>query len=123
MASVLVKAAEEARDNCLHLTQRVVGGGAEEKRNCLALLVLVSLLWTSEALQLYVTSLLVPGLAVVLVGMLDRSDPKHPRRLTPEEASPVVFHAMFSQVGTPVAPAKSVGHQAPWDRLIAPSQL
>lgn len=68
-----------------------------EKQNCLALLAFVSLLWCTEALPLYVTSMLVPLLAVVLRVLVDRTaDP--PRRLTPQESAPRIFHAMFSQV-------------------------
>ena len=39
-----------------------------EKRHCLAMLVLVSLLWCLEALPLFVTSMLIPLLAVVSSG-------------------------------------------------------
>jgi di/tricarboxylate transporter len=38
----------------------------EQKQNCLALLALVSILWCTEALPLFVTSMLVPLLAVTL---------------------------------------------------------
>lgn len=67
-----------------------------------AMLVFVSFLWCSEALPLYVTSLLVPVLVVVLRLETDR-DPKHPspgpfHRLTPQEAAPKIFATMFSQV-------------------------
>ena len=68
-----------------------------EKRNCLAMLAFVSLLWCTEALPLYVTSMLVPFLTVVLGVMVDTSaDPPH--RLTPKESAPKIFHTMFSQV-------------------------
>lgn len=68
-----------------------------EKQNCLALLAFVSLLWCTEAIPLFVTSILVPLLIVVLRVLVDRSaDP--PRRLPPQEAAPAVFHVMFSQV-------------------------
>lgn len=67
------------------------------KQNCLALLAFVSLLWCTEAVPLFTTSMLVPLLVVVLQVMTDAtSDP--PRRLTPQEAAPAVFHSMFSQV-------------------------
>lgn len=69
-----------------------------EKQNCLAMLVFVSLLWCTEALPLFVTSMLVPLLTVVLRVLVDKSqDPPH--RLTPQEAAPKIFHTMFSQVG------------------------
>ncbi len=68
-----------------------------EKQNCLALLVFVSLLWCTEALPLFVTSMLVPLLTVVLRVLVDTSqDPPH--RLTAQEAAPKIFHTMFSQV-------------------------
>ena len=68
-----------------------------EKQNCLALLIFVSLLWCTEALPLFVTSMLVPLLTVVLRVLVDKSkDPPH--RLTPQEAAPRIFHTMFSQV-------------------------
>ena len=75
-----------------------------EKRSCLALLALVSLLWCLEALPLFVTSMLVPLLVVMLRVLVDSSDPQHPRRLTPQQAAPRIFHAMFSQVGAPALP-------------------
>ena len=48
-----------------------------EKQNCLALLVFVSLLWCTEALPLYVTSMLVPALAVLLRVLVDRTQVSH----------------------------------------------
>ena len=78
-----------------------------EKRNCLAMLAFVSLLWCTEALPLYVTSMLVPFLTVVLGVMVDTSaDPPH--RLTPKESAPKIFHTMFSQVS-----ASSMGFVPP----------
>ena len=71
---------------------------APEKRNCAALLAFVSLLWCLEAVPLFVTSMIVPVLVVILRVLVDTSDPQHPRRLTPKEAAPHIFHAMFSQV-------------------------
>lgn len=71
--------------------------GAPEKQNCLALLVFVSLLWCTEALPLFVTSMMVPLLVVVLRVLVDRSvDP--PMRLPADKAAPAVFHVMFGQV-------------------------
>ncbi len=68
-----------------------------EKQHCLALLGFVSMLWCSEALPLYVTSMLVPVLTVILGVLMDREqDPPH--RLTAQEAAPRIFHTMFSQV-------------------------
>ena len=68
-----------------------------EKQNCLALLAFVSLLWATEALPLYVTSMLVPLLTVVLRVLVDGQQ-SPPHRLSPQEAAPRIFHAMFSQV-------------------------
>jgi di/tricarboxylate transporter len=68
-----------------------------EKQNCLALLVFASLLWCTEAIPLFVTSMLVPFLIVVL-RVLDDVEQEPPARLTPKQAAPAVFHTMFSQV-------------------------
>ncbi|KAK9828735.1 hypothetical protein WJX72_001792 [[Myrmecia] bisecta] len=70
---------------------------APEKRHCLALLVLVSILWCTEALPLFVTAMLVPLLTVLLRVMTDSSQ-SPPVRLTAQQAAPLIFHAMFSQV-------------------------
>lgn len=68
-----------------------------EKQNCLALLALVSILWCTEALPLFVTSMIVP-LGVVTLRLLvdDSVDP--PVRMTAQQAAGAVFHSMFSQV-------------------------
>ncbi|KIY94905.1 hypothetical protein MNEG_13057 [Monoraphidium neglectum] len=68
-----------------------------EKQNCLALLVFASLLWCTEALPLFVTSMIVPLLVVVLRVLVDRTV-SPPERLSPEKAAPAVFHIMFGQV-------------------------
>ncbi|KAJ5084711.1 hypothetical protein NUU61_009290 [Penicillium alfredii] len=67
-----------------------------EQNNCLAMLVLVSILWATEAIPLFVTSLLIPFLVVVL-GIM-RSDGKHPERLGPKDATAKVFSAMWTPV-------------------------
>lgn len=67
-----------------------------EQQNCLAMLVLVSLLWATEVIPLFVTSLLIPFLVVVL-GIM-RSPEKPYKRLDPKEASGVVFAAMWTPV-------------------------
>ncbi|KAL8735253.1 MAG: hypothetical protein Q9181_002885 [Wetmoreana brouardii] len=67
-----------------------------EQQNCLALLVLVSLLWATEVIPLFVTSLLVPFLVVIL--RIVRSD-DHPRhRLDPPAATKYVFSSMWTPV-------------------------
>lgn len=68
-----------------------------EKQNCLALLAFASILWCTEAIPLFVTSMLVPLLVVVL-RVLDDVAQEPPERLTPKQAAPAVFHTMFSQV-------------------------
>lgn len=68
-----------------------------EKQNCLALLVFASILWCTEAIPLFVTSMLVPFLIVTL-RVLDDVQQEPPARLTPKQAAPAVFHTMFSQV-------------------------
>mmetsp|Transcript_31205 Transcript_31205/g.69392 ORF Transcript_31205/g.69392 Transcript_31205/m.69392 type:complete len:781 (-) Transcript_31205:655-2997(-) len=68
-----------------------------EKQNCFAMLLFVSLLWATEAIPLFATSMLIPPLVVLLRLLVDRTkDP--PVRLTAQEAAPAIFHAMFSQV-------------------------
>lgn len=83
-----------------------------EQQNCLALLVLVSLLWATEVgnfirgaeicsnaeqvIPLFVTALLVPFLAVVL--QVVRADQKPHHRLDPKEATRYVFAAMWTPV-------------------------
>lgn len=68
-----------------------------EKNNCLALLVLASMLWATEAVPLFVTSMIVPFMVVVLRCLVDNTTVP-PTRLEPDKAAPVIFHAMFSQV-------------------------
>ena len=67
------------------------------KQNCLALLAVVSVLWCTEALPLYVTSMLVPFLAVLLRVMVDGSG-KAPRRMSAPDAADAILKSMFSQV-------------------------
>ncbi|PNS20976.1 hypothetical protein CAC42_3313 [Sphaceloma murrayae] len=67
-----------------------------EQQNCLALVVFVSLLWATEAIPLFVTSLLVPFLVVVL--RVARSDDKPHRRLESKPAATYVFAAMWTPV-------------------------
>ncbi|KIX04113.1 uncharacterized protein Z518_07666 [Rhinocladiella mackenziei CBS 650.93] len=67
-----------------------------EQQNCLAMLVFVSLLWATEVIPLFVTSLLVPFLVVVLRIM--RSGDKPHERLDSKAATRVVFAAMWTPV-------------------------
>ncbi|OQE11408.1 hypothetical protein PENVUL_c002G05308 [Penicillium vulpinum] len=67
-----------------------------EEQNCLAMLVLVSILWATEAIPLFVTSLLIPFLVVTL-GIM-RSDEEPPTRLGPKESVGKVFSAMWTPV-------------------------
>ncbi|KAF2866162.1 SPX domain-containing protein [Massariosphaeria phaeospora] len=67
-----------------------------EQQNCLALVVFVSLLWATEAIPLFVTSLLVPFLAVTL--RVVRSDEKPHTRLDSKRAAGYVFAAMWTPV-------------------------
>lgn len=69
-----------------------------EQRNCLALLICVSLLWCTEALPLFVTSMLVPFLAVCLRVMKAPSPEGGSHRLSAHDASEAIFHSMFTQV-------------------------
>ncbi|KAJ6190762.1 Sodium/sulfate symporter [Penicillium mononematosum] len=67
-----------------------------EEQNCLAMLVLVSILWATEAIPLFVTSLLIPFLVVTL-GIM-RSDEEPQTRLGPKESVGKVFAAMWTPV-------------------------
>ncbi|KAJ5617911.1 hypothetical protein N7537_003025 [Penicillium hordei] len=67
-----------------------------EEQNCLAMLILVSILWATEAIPLFVTSLLIPFLVVTL-GIM-RSDDEIPVRLGPKESVGKVFAAMWTPV-------------------------
>ncbi|KAI1759089.1 SPX-domain-containing protein [Hypoxylon sp. FL1150] len=66
-----------------------------EQQNCLAMLVFVSLLWATEAIPLFVTSLLIPFLCVVL--NVVRNDDTH-KRLNSVDATAYVFAAMWTPV-------------------------
>ncbi|KLJ13618.1 hypothetical protein EMPG_11454 [Blastomyces silverae] len=67
-----------------------------EQQNCLAMLVFVSLLWSTEAIPLFVTSLLVPFLVVTLRIMRTEEQPY--RRLNSKEATGAAFAAMWTPV-------------------------
>ena len=67
-----------------------------EQQNCLAMLVFVSLLWATEVIPLFVTSLLVPFLVVVLRIMRSEDKPHH--RLEASDATKMVFAAMWTPV-------------------------
>ena len=66
------------------------------KQNCLALLAVAGLLWCTEALPLFVTSMLVPLLAVVMRVLVDDG-----ARLSAPDAAKRIFGAMFSQASPP----------------------
>jgi len=65
-----------------------------EQKNCFALLVCSSLLWATEAIPLFATSLLVPLLIVILGVLVDDNGD----RLNPEASSKFIFSAMWSSV-------------------------
>ncbi|KAK5208018.1 low-affinity phosphate transporter [Exophiala xenobiotica] len=67
-----------------------------EQQNCLAMLIFVSLLWATEVIPLFVTSLLVPFLVVVLRIMRSEDKPYH--RLDSKAATKAVFAAMWTPV-------------------------
>ncbi|KAM0719949.1 hypothetical protein Q7P37_004084 [Cladosporium fusiforme] len=67
-----------------------------EQQNCLAMVVFVSTLWATEAIPLFVTSLLVPFLVVVL--QVVRQDDKPHARLTSKAAASYIFAAMWTPV-------------------------
>ncbi|KAI9716745.1 MAG: low-affinity phosphate transporter [Chrysothrix sp. TS-e1954] len=67
-----------------------------EQQNCLALVVFVSLLWATEAIPLFVTSLLVPFLVVIL--RVVRTDARPHDRLDSKQAASYIFSAMWTPV-------------------------
>ncbi|PKX89534.1 putative plasma membrane phosphate transporter Pho87 [Aspergillus novofumigatus IBT 16806] len=67
-----------------------------EQQNCLAMLVFVSLLWATEVIPLFVTSLLIPFLVVMLRIMKSAEKPYH--RLGPKDATSAAFSAMWTPV-------------------------
>ncbi|KAH1312113.1 hypothetical protein KXV63_001212 [Aspergillus fumigatus] len=67
-----------------------------EQQNCLAMLVFVSLLWATEVIPLFVTSLLIPFLVVMLRIMKSADKPYH--RLGPKDATGAAFSAMWTPV-------------------------
>ncbi|KAI1823922.1 SPX domain-containing protein [Xylaria intraflava] len=67
-----------------------------EQQACFAMLVFVSLLWATEAIPLFVTSLLIPFLCVVL--RVVRSEDAPFRRLPSKEATNYIFSAMWTPV-------------------------
>ncbi|KAI1316878.1 low-affinity phosphate transporter [Mortierella claussenii] len=87
-----------------------------EQRNCFAILIFASLLWATEAMPLFVTSLLVP-LMVVMLRVMRSDDPEH-SRLGSQAAAKKVFSLMFSPVimlllgGFAIAAAMSKFHIA-----------
>lgn len=69
---------------------------AVEQANCLAMLVFVSILWATEVIPLFVTSLLVPMLCVLL--RVCRTDDKEHVRLPAGAATKYIFSAMWTPV-------------------------
>jgi phosphate transporter len=67
-----------------------------EQQNCLAMLIFVSLLWATEAIPLFVTSLLIPFLCVLL--NVIRSDDRPYARLDSSAATKYIFSAMWTPV-------------------------
>lgn len=67
-----------------------------EQQNCFATLVFVSLLWATEVIPLFVTSLLIPFLVVLL--RLVRHEVKPHTRMDTKEATKYIFSAMWTSV-------------------------
>lgn len=65
-----------------------------EQKNCFAILVCSSMLWATETIPLFVTSLLVPVMIVVL-GVLKNEDGS---RMDPESSSKYILSTMWSSV-------------------------
>ncbi|KAL3963778.1 hypothetical protein ACCO45_000782 [Purpureocillium lilacinum] len=69
-----------------------------EQQNCLAMLVFVSMLWATETIPLFVTSLLIPFLSVVLRVVRDEGPGTHHKRLSSKEATEAIFASMWTPV-------------------------
>ncbi|CAO1636672.1 unnamed protein product [Parajaminaea phylloscopi] len=65
-----------------------------EEQNCLALLVFCTVLWATEVIPLFVTSLMVPFLVVTL--RVGRTDDIEDRRLNAAETTKWIFSTMFT---------------------------
>ena len=88
------------------------------QNNCLAIFVLASLLWSSEVIPLFVTSMLVPLLVIVFqTDSIVLVDSDKRQRLNAEDAAKHVFSVMFSSTimlllgGFAIAAALSKVHQ------------
>ncbi|KAF9433188.1 low-affinity phosphate transporter [Entomortierella beljakovae] len=88
----------------------------QTQQNCFAILAFASMLWATEAIPLFVTSLMVPLLVVVLRVM--RSDDVDHKQLGAHDAAKKIFSLMFSPVimlllgGFAIAAAMSKFHIA-----------
>lgn len=69
-----------------------------EQQNCLAMLVFVSILWATESIPLFVTSLLIPFLSVVLLVVREEDPGKPQKRLGSKAATNAIFAAMWTPV-------------------------
>lgn len=67
-----------------------------EQQNCLAMLVFVSILWATEAIPLFVTSLMIPFLCVLLNVVVSEDAPY--QRLDSKKATAYIFAAMWTPV-------------------------
>ncbi|RKO99772.1 hypothetical protein CXG81DRAFT_30122 [Caulochytrium protostelioides] len=70
--------------------------GGREQSNCMALLIFVIILWTTEVFPLFVTGMLVPFLVVTLGVLREKQDDGAFRRLGSAEAAKAVTGYMFS---------------------------
>ena len=66
------------------------------EKNCFSILIYTSILWATETIPLFVTSLLIPLLIVVLPVLSDPTDPT--RVLTPIQSSQFILSTMWSSV-------------------------
>lgn len=65
-----------------------------EEQNCLAMLVFCTILWATEVIPLFVTSLMVPLLVVIL--RVARTDDIEDRRMSASETTKWIFSQMFA---------------------------
>ncbi|CAO3614435.1 unnamed protein product [Cunninghamella echinulata] len=70
------------------------GNSNQQENRCFALLLFAAILWATEAIPLYATSLMIPFLIILLGIMRHHTTDGSP--MTAHEASKVIFSAMFS---------------------------
>ncbi|KAG8689433.1 low-affinity phosphate transporter, partial [Ceratobasidium sp. 395] len=68
----------------------------KEANRCLAVLIFATILWATEAIPLFITSMAVPMMVVCLQVIRDCPTPEECKRLSAEDATKYIFSVMFS---------------------------